>query len=98
MLQNTQNLRDVESRVVLAPQDISNLLNFKLAESRQATEEKSVPSSQNPYMHMKRPSEQVIGALNYERAKKRRHPLHFTQEIDRAVSEANLVRMIHYKE
>jgi len=49
-------------------------------------------------MHMKRPSEQVIGALNYERAKKRRHPLHFTQEIDRAVSEANLIRMIHYKE
>ena len=47
---------------------------------------------------MKRPSEQVIGALNYERAKKRRHPLSQPSEIDRAVSEANLVKTIQIKE
>jgi hypothetical protein len=77
---------------------MSNLLAFKLGEARIATDDRTIPSSQNPYLHMKKPSEQMIGALNYERAKKRRHPLNFPQEVDRAVSEANLVKTIQIKE
>lgn len=53
---------------------------------------------QLPYQYLGRPSEHVIGALNYERAKKRRQPLRSAQEIECAVSEINYHKMIQYRE
>ena len=84
--------------MALTPNDVHSLMNFKLQEDRRATDQKQILDMQTPYHYLGRPNEQVIGALNYERAKKRRQPLRFTQEIDCAVSETNYHKMIYYRE
>lgn len=58
--------------MTLLPHDAHSLLNFKLKEDHKATEQKQILDMQTPYQYLNKPSEQVIGALNYERAKLRR--------------------------
>jgi len=74
------------------------MTGFKLHEYHKASEQKELLDMQTPYQFLDRPSEQVIGALNYERARKRRQPLRNTQEVEQAVSEANYHKMICYRE
>ena len=72
LMQNTQYLKEAESGIALSPQDVHSLMNFKLQEDRKATDQKQILDMQTPYNYLGRPNEQVVGALNYERAKKRR--------------------------
>lgn len=57
---------------------------------------KTFPDLQTPYLNLARPNEQVVHAQDYDRVKKRK-AFSYVEEVDCAVSEANRIKKIIYR-
>ena len=82
-----------EAKVLVAPEDAQNLINFRALQEQRATTGVKVPDLQAPYLHLVRPDQQTANAMNYDHSKKR---IFFStvEEVDCAVSEANRIKKV----